>query len=60
MAERLNVLFVEDSDDDRDLILRELGRAGLDVSWKQVETPAKLREALAQLWDVVLCDYHLP
>jgi signal transduction histidine kinase len=60
MAERLNVLIVEDSDDDRDLILRELGRAGLEAIWKQVETPAALREALAQPWDVVLCDYHLP
>ena len=60
MAERLNVLIVEDSDDDRDLILRELGRAGLEPIWKQVETPAALREALAQSWDVVLCDYHLP
>jgi signal transduction histidine kinase len=60
MAERLKVLFVEDSIDDRDLVLRELGRAGLEASWRQVQTPAELREALAQSWDVVLCDYHLP
>jgi signal transduction histidine kinase len=60
MAERLNVLIVEDSDDDRDLILRELGRAGLEAIWTQVATPATLREALAHPWDVVLCDYHLP
>jgi signal transduction histidine kinase len=60
MAERLNVLFVEDSTDDRELVLRELGRAGLRASWKQVATPAELREALAQPWDIVLCDYHLP
>ncbi len=60
MAERLNVLFVEDSPDDRDLVLRELGRAGLNVSWQQVETPDELRTALMRTWDVVLCDYHLP
>jgi signal transduction histidine kinase len=60
MAKRLNVLFVEDSTDDRDLVLRELARAGLAASWKQVQRPDELREALTQPWDVVLCDYHLP
>jgi signal transduction histidine kinase len=60
MAERLKVLFVEDSTDDRDVILRELGRSGLEASWSQVATPAELGEALKKPWDVVLCDYYLP
>jgi signal transduction histidine kinase len=56
----LNVLFVEDSTDDRELLLRELGRAGFEVRWKQVAGPAELREALTSDFDLVLCDYHMP
>jgi signal transduction histidine kinase len=60
MGERLEVLIVEDSADDRDLVLRELKRAGLDVVWEQAQTPDELRAALTRTWDVVLCDYHIP
>jgi signal transduction histidine kinase len=60
LAQPLNVLFIEDSPDDRDLMLLELRRAGFEVQWKQVATPEDLREALTSAFDLVLCDYHMP
>ena len=60
MAQPLNVLLVEDSPDDRDLVLLELRKAGFEVRWRQVATSAELRAALTSSWDLVLCDYHMP
>jgi signal transduction histidine kinase len=54
------MLFVEDSNDDRDLVLLQLRRSGFEVQWKQVASGDALREALAEKWDLVLCDYHMP
>ena len=57
----LNVLLVEDSPDDAELITRALGRAGYDAAWQRVDTAAALADALReQPWDVVLCDYVMP
>jgi signal transduction histidine kinase len=56
----LNLLLVEDSPDDRDLILLELRRAGFEARWRQVATSEELRDALTSSWDLVLCDYHMP
>jgi DNA-binding NtrC family response regulator len=58
---RLNILMVEDSENDALLIADALWRAGLELSWKRVESAAELRAALAQsAWSVVLSDYRLP
>jgi PAS domain S-box-containing protein len=54
-------LVVEDSEDDAQLVLRELRRAGYDVTWERVETAVTMRAALErQPWDFILCDYNLP
>jgi hypothetical protein len=42
----LRLLMVEDSEDDAELILRELHRGGLDVSHRRVETAGAMRDAL--------------
>jgi len=61
VARTLAVLVVEDNADDASLALRELGRAGFEVTSKRVETATGLRAALAERpWDVCLCDYALP
>jgi signal transduction histidine kinase len=60
MVQPLKLLFVEDSPDDRDLVLMELRRAGFEVQWAQVATPEDLRAALPSNWDLVLCDYFMP
>jgi PAS domain S-box-containing protein len=57
----LNVLNVEDSTADYELILRHLKRAGYEVYSERVETSDTMRAALtARSWDVVISDYSMP
>ena len=57
----LRVLFVEDSEDDAQLVLRELRRGGYQVEFERVETAPAMKTALAnQPWDLVLSDYSMP
>jgi two-component system cell cycle sensor histidine kinase/response regulator CckA len=57
----LHLLIVEDSEDDAELILRELERAGFAVSHRRVETSGDMREALLQEgWDLILSDFSMP
>jgi signal transduction histidine kinase len=56
----LQLLIVEDSPDDRDLLVRTLQRAGLVFEWRCVATASAFGDALDDTWDAVLCDYHLP
>jgi putative nucleotidyltransferase with HDIG domain len=52
---------VEDSEDDAQLLLREIKRGGYDVEFERVETADAMKAALArQTWDVIICDYSLP
>lgn len=61
MSEPLYLLLVEDSDEDAQLVIRELHRQGYEVTYERVETAQTFREALSrQAWDVILCDYSLP
>src|SRR4051812_16190293 len=61
MSQRLQVLFVEDSEDDALLILHALARGGYDVDHQRVQTAADLSAALAHdQWDVVLSDFQMP
>lgn len=61
MNTRLRILLVEDSEDDAQLLLREIKRAGYDVEFERVETANVMQTALArQSWDVTICDYSLP
>jgi diguanylate cyclase len=57
----LHVLFVEDSEDDKELLLDTLGSAFADIQHERVDCAAALRSALQrQRWDVVLCDHGMP
>ncbi|HVR86583.1 MAG TPA: hybrid sensor histidine kinase/response regulator [Planctomycetota bacterium] len=57
----LRVLIVEDSEDDTQLILRELRRGGYAPRHRRVETEETMREAISgETWDVVLADFSLP
>lgn len=61
MSEPLYLLLVEDSDEDAQLVIRELHREGYEIVYERVESAQAFREALArQAWDVILCDYSLP
>jgi signal transduction histidine kinase len=57
----LRVLIVEDSEDDAELLRRELRRAGYDVTLELVATASEMRTALTNAtWDLVLADHSLP
>lgn len=61
MAEPLQLLLVEDSEDDAILVQRELRRGGLTFACWRVDTPEGLDEALHdQVWDVIITDHNLP
>ena len=58
---RLLALLVEDSEIDAELLLRELHKAGFQVTSRRVQTAADLKAALAEAtWDIVLSDYKMP
>ncbi|MFI5395520.1 MAG: response regulator [Candidatus Binatia bacterium] len=57
----LRVLLIEDSEDDAQLVLRELRRSGYDPTWERLESATAVDDAIKrQTWDIILCDYHLP
>src|SRR3972149_633846 len=61
MAKQLRVLVVEDSQDDTELLLRELRRGGYDLTFERVDTPTAMKTALdRQEWGVVFADYSMP
>ncbi len=61
MADTLQVLIVEDSEDDAFLIMRELRRGGFDPQFERVETADSMSSALASHgWDLIISDYSIP
>jgi len=59
--EPLRVLFVEDSEDDTQLLVHKLQRGGFDPSFKRVDTAEAMRAALEnEAWDIVLSDNVMP
>lgn len=57
----LRVLIVEDSENDAELLLRELRRAGYELAHARIETAEAMNAALdGREWDVVIADYTLP
>ena len=56
----MRVLYLEDSQDDVDLLKHALVRQGFDVVARRVDTEPDFLDALSEGgWDVVLSD-HLP
>src|SRR5262245_22700477 len=61
MGQPLRILIVEDSQEDTDLLMLELRRAGYDISFLRVDSADTMSEALqAQNWDIVISDYVIP
>jgi diguanylate cyclase (GGDEF)-like protein len=61
MATPLRLLLIEDSDDDAVLVIRELTRAGYEVSAERVDSEDALRAALNRThWDLVIADHTMP
>jgi signal transduction histidine kinase len=60
-ATPLRVLIVDDSADDAELVLDVLRNGGFDPAFRRVDTAEAMDEALdAQLWDLVISDWHMP
>lgn len=57
----LNILILEDSDVDEQLLLRELRKNSVDFHHKRVESAKDMENALDQCrWDIVLSDFSMP
>jgi two-component system, cell cycle sensor histidine kinase and response regulator CckA len=56
----LNVLIVEDSTDDAELLLDQLQEAGFSPAWKRIETEATYKASLGERIDLIFSDFSLP
>ncbi|MBS1211537.1 MAG: histidine kinase,HAMP proteinhistidine kinase [Proteobacteria bacterium] len=60
MPTPLRLLLIEDCEDDALLLVRELRKHGFEPVHERVDTAPALEKALANAWDVVVCDYVMP
>jgi PAS domain S-box-containing protein len=61
MGKPLRLLIIEDSEDDAQLLLRDLKRSGYEVAFERVETVDAMRAMLSKMrWDIIVSDYTLP
>jgi diguanylate cyclase (GGDEF)-like protein len=61
MTKPLRALIVEDSEDDTELLLRELKRGGYKTVHARVDTPETMSaELAARAWDIVFSDFTMP
>ena len=57
----LKVLFIEDSKEDTDLLIKELIKGNFDPDWQRVQQQDTLLKALDEKhWDLILSDYEMP
>ncbi len=56
----VKLLLIEDSEDDAELVLRELKLAGMNVVHERVDTRAALQAALQKPWDLFVSDFSMP
>jgi len=61
MSTPLHLLLIEDNDDDAQLLLVKLRRAGYEPEFIRVDSEAGLRDALREdTWQIVVSDYAMP
>ncbi len=61
MTKPLRALIVEDSEDDTELLLRELQRGGYEPVHARVDTPKAMQSELTmRQWDIVFSDFTMP
>ncbi|HLA74870.1 MAG TPA: response regulator, partial [Gammaproteobacteria bacterium] len=57
----LNVLILDDSPDDAELVVLELERGGFELRWERIDNAAALHTALdKQPWNLVIADHSMP
>ena len=60
MSTPLQILILEDNPSDRELVLHELRRAGVDFESRHAESEQGFRACLEPAPDVILADYKMP
>jgi signal transduction histidine kinase len=61
MGQPLRILFVDDSEKDVFLLLRQLKKGGFEPQHHRVDDAAALRAALTtDEWQIVISDFHMP
>ncbi len=61
MSTPLHLLMIEDNEDDAELLLVKLRRAGFEPVYTRVDSEAAMREALRERdWQIVVSDYAMP
>src|SRR5919106_1043899 len=61
MKKPLRLLLIEDSENDAQMILRELDRGGYEVTFQRVDTAEQMAAALrAGPWDIAISDFSMP
>jgi two-component system, cell cycle sensor histidine kinase and response regulator CckA len=61
MPESIQILFVEDSQNDCDLIVENIRQGGFEPIYERVENENSMKKALQKnKWDLILCDHNLP
>jgi signal transduction histidine kinase len=60
MPTPIRLLHLEDEELDHELVIAHLQRGGLVLQVQRVDTQPQFEAALAQAWDLVISDYHLP
>ena len=60
MSIPLQVLILEDSETDAELVLYELRRSGYKPAWLRVDNEADYLDSLSPTLDVILADYSMP
>ncbi|MCK4743217.1 MAG: EAL domain-containing protein [Sulfuriflexus sp.] len=61
MPKAVRILIVEDSENDAELLLRELRKGGFAPEHTRVDTDKAMRAALAkESWDIIVSDYSMP
>lgn len=60
MGTPVRLLVIDDSEEDAELIVRELTRQGFDISHERVDTEGALVAALQKPWDTIISDFSMP
>lgn len=60
MKKPLNLLIAEDSQNDAEIVIQELRRAGFNPKWIRVETEPDFLAELKKSPDIILSDYSMP
>ncbi len=61
MKNKIQLLLIEDSPEDAELLIYEVEKGGFKPAWERICTAKELYEILATKdWDLILCDYMMP